>query len=225
MGGIDHAQKRGLWVCVRKHQRGREHAPIGQRHANGAAMLDADATHRGFGQDRAAQRAHGGRHRLCDPAHAADHMAAKALRIMIASAKQVEQQAQRGPGIIRSAVLAINVVRQKQPLGFIAFEMAVQKFGERSGHELEQRGRLGAAYPPKPPRHAPQFADAGHAGGVDMRRRFEEKRLEIARQPPQLGIDAQIRFAILGRKARQFAGGALRIGPEPQRRAIPGHDA
>src|SRR5256885_1179181 len=68
------------------------------------------------GADLRAKPLRGIGHRAGDRAHSADHVPVEALDVVVAARQKVEQQSDRGPRLVRPAVLAVHVVRQVQRL-------------------------------------------------------------------------------------------------------------
>ena len=79
------------------------------------------------GENFGAQFAACGSERLGDRAHAANHVAVEALNFAFAAAQQMKEQSQCGAGVVRAAVLAVDIVRQKHRLHFFGFVMAIEK--------------------------------------------------------------------------------------------------
>src|SRR5262249_57724970 len=81
-----------------------------------APAVRGDPRGRGRGPDRGAEPAGRRGHRLGDRAHAAEDVAVEALEVVVAAGEQVEEQTERRPRRIRSAVFAVDVVGEKERL-------------------------------------------------------------------------------------------------------------
>ena len=74
-----------------------------------------------------------GRQRLRDRAHAANHVAIKALQLMFSTAQQVKQQSDCGARLVRSPMLAINIVGEKHGFYFFRRVVVVEEFAQTTG--------------------------------------------------------------------------------------------
>ena len=91
--------------------------------------------------------------------------------------------------------------------------MAVEKIAEASGEERNQLRGFFALHSAKSFSDAQEFEPALGAVERRIRRRLQEKRLQIARQFFQLVVHAHEGFRVARRKFAKFRDGAVAIGP------------
>ena len=75
-------------------------------------------------------------------------MAIEALQFVLTAAEEVEQQAQRSSRLVGSAVLTVDIVREKHCLDLFGFVVSVEKFAQapcQEGYELTDLVRSDAA--------------------------------------------------------------------------------
>src|SRR5271167_2858175 len=111
----------------------------------------------------------------------------------------MEKQSQRGTGIIRTAVFAVNVVRQKHRLHFLGFVVAVEKIAKASSEERNQLRNFFTPHSSKSFSHAQHFEPTPGAATRRIGRRLQEKWLKITRQFFQLIVHADERLRIARR--------------------------
>ena len=116
------------------------------------------------------------RQRLGDRAHAAHHVSVESLQFVLAAAQQVKQQANGCAWLVRSTMLAINVVGEKHRLHLFGLVVVIEKFAQASGEKGNQLRNLrrskfrGIVCPPETDRSSRCMAS-----GVDLRRRLHER--------------------------------------------------
>src|SRR4051794_38489187 len=108
----------------------------------------------------------------------------------------MEKKSDRSARLIRSAMFAVNIVRQKHSLDFLGLIILIEKLPEAAGQKRNQLGDLGVRDAAKPLSHAEQVAPTFHTGGVDFRRRFQKKRLQIPSQLFQLIVNLNEPFGV-----------------------------
>ena len=140
-------------------------------------------------------------------------MPVEPLNFSVAATQQMEQQSQRGAGVVRTAMLAVNIVRQKHRLHFFRFIMAIEKIAEASGEERDKLGGFIALHSAESFSHAQEFEPAPDAADRGIGRRLQKERLKITRQFLQLIVHAQEGVRVARRKLAEFGDGALAISP------------
>jgi len=85
------------------------------------------------------------RHGVGDGAHAAHDVSVEALQFVLAAAEQMEEQAERGAGLVRSSVLAVDVVGEEKRLHLFGFVIAIEEVTKASRQKRDElrdfRGR------------------------------------------------------------------------------------
>jgi hypothetical protein len=112
--------------------------PRGPRRVRGALWRCA---HGGSRADLDAERPRRGGHRLCDRAHAAEHVAVEALT-WCSPPEQVEEQAERRAGLVGPAVLSVEAVGEHQRLDLVRRVVAVEEVAEAARQEGHHAGDL-----------------------------------------------------------------------------------
>ncbi len=135
------------------------------------------------------------------------------LLVGIAAGQQVKQQAHRGAGLIRAAVLAVEAVRQDQSLQLVGFEAAVEKVAERSGQKTDQSARVVARQATEAAKETPEFSDLAEATRVHVRGRFQEKRLQVRGEPHEFRFGLGEAFDVGRRHAPEFTAHASFVRP------------
>ena len=213
LGCRHHFQECAFGVGVREHDAGANLGAIFQHHAARPAVADIDVRHRCGGPDFDSELSSRRCQRLGDRAHAAHHVSIEALQFVLAAAQQMEEQADGRARLIRSAMLAINVVGKEHGLHFFGLVIVIEKFAQASGQEGNQLRDFVTRNPAEFFSHAKQVGPAAHASGVDLRRRLHEKRLQVARQFFQLVVDLDKSFRILGGNLFEFRFRPFAVGP------------
>ena len=153
-------EKSSLRIRVRKHEARGNFRAVLEEHAARAAIAHIHFCNRRGRKNFRPRFAASGSQRLRDRAHAADHVPVEALNFSVAAAQQMEQQSQRGAGVVRTAVFAVNIVRQKHRLHFFRFVMAIEKIAEASGEERDKLGGFIALHSAESFSHAQEFEPA-----------------------------------------------------------------
>ena len=123
---------------------------------------------------------------------------------MLAAAEQVEQQTNSSSRLIRTAMFAVHVIRQEHGLDLFGFIIVIKKLAQASGQETDQFGDLCIGNLSEPLPHAKQFSQPLRPARIELRRRFQKKRLQIARQLLELVIHPHKCFAILRRNLAEL---------------------
>ena len=121
------------------------------------------------------------------------------------------------PGSVRAAVLAVDVVGEKERLDLLGLVVAVEEVAEAAGQERNHPADLGGRDLPEAPADPQRLEEAREAPRADVRRRLEEERLEVARQALELVVDADERARIADRELLELLDRLLAVRP-------PGHD-
>src|SRR5262245_59577215 len=103
----------------------------------------------------------------------------------------MEQQSEQSTGIVRTAVLAVEAVRQHQRLQVCRAERAIEEFAEAAGRECDEVRDLAPFHSTKLQAEAQQFAKARESTALQVRRRLHEQRLEVARQFAEMNVQRQ----------------------------------
>src|SRR5271156_5106526 len=125
----------------------------------------------------------------------------------------MEQQSKRGASVVRTAVLAVNIVRQKHRLQFFGFIMAVEKIAKATGEKRNELRGFFALHAAKSFSYAQQFEPASRAALRGVGRRLQKKRLKIARQLLQLVVNTDEGLRVARRKLSEFGNSTLTISP------------
>src|SRR5579871_12846 len=136
---------------------------------------------------------------------------------MFSSAQQMKQQPDCCARLIGAAMFAVYIVGQKQSLHFLRLIVLIQKLPKtpaEKGNELRNLLLRDAA---KALAYAKQVHPTLAAGGVKFRRRFHEKRLQVARKLFQLVIYLDKTRSVPGGNPGKLLPCALPLCP-------PGHD-
>src|SRR5580700_10143201 len=101
---------------------------------------------------------------------------------MLAAAQQMEQQSDCRAWLIGTAVFTVNVVGEEQCLDRLALIMPVKKFPKASRHEGNKLCDLLTGNAAEPLAHTKKIVPPGETPRVDLRRRLQKERLQVARQ-------------------------------------------
>src|SRR6185295_14767107 len=112
----------------------------------------------------------GARHRRGDRTHAADHVADEPLLRFTASAEQMKEESEQRAGVVRTAVLAVETVREHQGLEVSRLERAIEKLAEAPGGEGDQVGDLPSAHAPQFQSETQQLAKPGETASLQVGR-------------------------------------------------------
>jgi hypothetical protein len=155
-------------------------------------------------------------HSLGYSSHSAHNVTVKSLLLVFASAEQMKQQSNCRSLLVRPAVFPIYVVGEKKCLDLFGLVIAVQKFAQTSGQKRNQfryfaagklcgKACLHVAGPPI--RQQNRFR---------VRRRFQEKRLQVTGESFQLLVDANKCLRVLHRDFAEFRDRAFSLSPPGQ---------
>jgi hypothetical protein len=144
-------------------------------------------------------------------------VAVEALEPVLASREEVEEQPERGARRVRAAVLAVDVVGENQRLHLPGLVVAVEEVAETAGQEGDHAADLRAGDAAEAAADAQRLDEAGQSAGADVRRRFEEEGLEVARELLQLLVDAHERAGVGRGEALELADGPVALRPPRDR--------
>ncbi len=135
--------------------------------------------------------------RLRDRAHSPEHVAAKSLRLAIAAAQQMKEKAHRRASIVRPAVLAVDIIREKQRFDFLGLVVPIEKIAQAASKERNKLSDFLCRHPAKPISDAQQLPPAFRPAKRGIRRRLQKKWLQITREFFQLVVypDKRLRIA------------------------------
>ncbi len=171
-----------------------------EQDAAGPSLADVDAGDGRAGADLGSELAGRRGHRLRDGAHAADHVAVEALELVLAAREEMEQEADRRARRVRAAVLAVDVVREKERLDLLALVVAVEEVAEAPRQERDHAADLVPRDPAKAFADAEPLQDSGEPPGMHVRGRLQKEGLQIAGQSLELVVDPLERPSVLGPK-------------------------
>ena len=140
-------------------------------------------------------------------------MSVKALQFVLSAAEQMKEQSDGCPRLVRSAMLAVDVVGQKHRLHFLGLIVMIEKLAQAAGEERYKLRDFSTGNATKSFPHPEQVSPALHGGGVDFRRRLHEERLQITCQLFQLIIDLHKPCCIFCGNLRKFFSRSLAIHP------------
>ena len=126
-------KNRAFGIGIGEHEPGTKFRPIFKNHTASPAVAHINLRHWGRRANLNPEFLSCSRKRLSDSAHSAHYMSEESLKFVVTATQQMKQQADRGTGLIRSPVLAIDVVGQKQCLNFVGFIVAIEKFAQTAG--------------------------------------------------------------------------------------------
>ena len=94
-------------------------------------------------------------------------------------------------------MLAIDAVRQDEPLQFVGAEAPVEEMTERAGEKCHEPGDIRAGRAPQAREHAPQFPYAPRTARIEIGRSLQKKWLEERSETPQftLGVKELLHVA------------------------------
>src|ERR1700755_1855284 len=128
----------------------------------------------------------------------------------------MKQQTERRSGVVRAAVLAVDIIREEHRLDFLGFIVPVEKIAQAAGEKRNKLPDILRRHPattiPQAQKLPPTFSSPKRWIG----RRLQKKRLKIAREFFQLIIYAQKRFSVARRNLAKFLHSAFGLRP-------PGH--
>src|SRR5215469_17417062 len=101
----------------------------------------------------------------------------------------MKQQPDRCPRLVWPAMFAVYIVGQEHSFHFLGLIILIQELSETAGEKRNELRDLVLRYAAKTLAHAKQVYPTLAAAGVNFRRRFDEKRLQVARQHFQLLIN------------------------------------
>src|SRR5215469_4449280 len=206
-------EKRPLRIGVRKNDASFELRPILQEDAASAATIHVNTSDGARREDFDAQLSAGRCKGLRDRAHSSHHVAVETLGLAIATAQQMKDQTEGGPCVVRSAVLAVDIIGEKHRLDFVGFIVPIEKIAQAAGKKRNELTDLLRGHPAKTISHAQQFPPAFRPAKRWIRRRLQKKWLQIACEPFELVIYAQKRFRIARRNLAKFLHSAFTIRP------------
>src|SRR5258708_39550560 len=100
--------------------------------------------------------------------------------------------------MVGPAMFAIHIVGKEHGLDFFGLVIVIEKFAKASSQEGNELRDFLAGNATKFFAYTEQVGPAAHAFGVDLRRRFHEEWLEVARQLFELVVYLDESFGILG---------------------------
>ena len=125
---LDEAQERALGIGVREDRPRADLRAVLEHDAARAAVPHHDPRDGRRGPDLRPEPAGGG-------PHPADDVAVEALRAVLASGEEVEQEPDGRTRQIGPAVLAVDIVRQDQRLDRLRFVVAIEEIAEAPGQK------------------------------------------------------------------------------------------
>ena len=132
----------------------------------------------------------------------------------------MEEQPHRGPGLIGSAVLAIEAVRQDQALQLVRLKSLIEKVAECSGQEAHESCNLFALYAAKLFVQSPRLRKFFRALRVQVGRGFEKERLQISGELLELIFSIKEGVDVVRCNARQFGAHFIFIRPPADHIAV-----
>ncbi len=94
----------------------------------------------------------------------------------------MEQQAQRGSRLIRSAMFAVDVVRQKKCLYLLRFVIAIEEISQAARQKRNELRKFRTRNSSKTLTHPQQVTPSTQGLRINVRWRLEKKRLKISRE-------------------------------------------
>src|SRR5260370_16424867 len=91
----------------------------------------------------------------------------------------MEQKAKGCPGLVRSAMLSIDIVREKHRLNLFGLVMAIEKFSEASRQEGNELADFIRGDGSKALANAQKFKQTHYAGRTDLGWRLQKKGLQV----------------------------------------------
>src|SRR4029077_16636424 len=101
----------------------------------------------------------------------------------------MKQESDRSALLEWPAMLAINIVRQKKSFDLVGLVVAIKKVAQASRQEGYELRDFNVGDRAESPGYTEYIRQAMHAAGIDLRRRLEKKRLQVASQLLQLIVD------------------------------------
>src|SRR4051812_39715242 len=132
---IKQAEESSLWVRVREHDAGVKFGSIFQHYAACTTIAYVNVSHRRAGANLDSQLFAGRGHCLRNRSHPSHHVSIETLKFVLASAEQVEEKADRGAWLVRSAMFPVDVVGQKHGLHFLGFIVLIEKLAETASQK------------------------------------------------------------------------------------------
>ena len=128
----------------------------------------------------------------------------------------MKEQTERGPGIVRSAVLAVHIIREEHCLDFLGFVVPIEKIAKAASKERNKVTDLLRRHSAKPIPKAQKFPPTFSSAKRWIRRRLQKKRLQITSKFFQLIVHTDKRLRIARRNLVKFPHSAFAVRP-------PGH--
>ena len=129
----------------------------------------------------------------------------------------MEQQAQGRARLVGTAVLPVDVVGEHQRLHLLRLVVPIEEVAQAAGQEGDHLRDLVARDAPEARAHTKGLEESRKARGVDVGRRLQEERLEVAGELLEALIDPRESLCVARALARQLRERALPVRP-------PGHD-
>src|SRR5271155_791329 len=99
---------------------------------------------------------------------------------MLSTAQQMEQQADGSARLVGTAVLAVNIVGQEQSLDFVGLVVPIEKFSQAASEKRNESRNFSGRNRSESFDYPKQIGPPLHALSIDLRRRLQEKRLQVA---------------------------------------------
>ena len=140
-------------------------------------------------------------------------MPVEALQFMFSPAQQVKKQTDRSARLKRPAMLAVDVVGEKQGLDFIGFIMAIQKVAQTPGQERNELRNFQVGDRPESFGNPKKVRPPLQAVRIDFWRRLQKERLQVMSQLLQLIVHAHKSLSVFERYLAKFAGSTIPVRP------------